>query len=376
MKTKKAAHLVLTIILSLFSCIAAMAQEGGSGKIIVSIKDDYYVAFSPTPTTKSTSAPGWSFTFAEVYFESHTIRRVFVDGSGTQYFGYVISVEPVDSTRQFRISVRPLSPEDENELRARKSFQTRKLHPNYNAAGLARFSAPQIINDGDTFALDVLVNPQTGDRITDIVTISAEIEPLSKAPVSDPPRDFTLEDVEMKMINYRLLVNGQLVAGGKQSGACAGPIIWFHLPEKPGRFIFSLMPHPGYDFKQVGTVERNKIKFTLDGEQFEWVSNTPVVSAAGNWNLYVLYDKAYVPDPFLLGVNGAAKGENRSPSKLSEVEAALRKIETTYPSSRRAAATGFGKPSNSRKEDEADKSPGARLVIGAADRVENLLPKN
>jgi hypothetical protein len=334
------------------------------------MKDGYYAAFSTTPDANSANTNGWSSGFTEAYFKSNTIRRVFVDSGGTLFFGYALGIEPIISSKQFKVSVRPLSPEDEQELHARKSFSTRRIHPNYNVAGLSRSSVPQIINDGDTFALDVLVNPQTGDKLTDIVTVSSDRARLQEAPASENPRDFTLGDVAMKMINYQLLINGELVAGGKRSGACAGPLIWFHLPERGGRFIFSLMPHAGYDFKKIGTIENNRIKFTLNGATYEWISNTPVLGNGGNWNLYVLYDPGYVPDPFLLGVNGAAKPLKReSTSRLSEVERNMRRTRTP-------GATGFEKPTVSRREPDERESSGARLIIGASDSIENLLPKN
>ena len=369
MRIRTSIHCCLAVVLLLSAFAVSSAQEDKSGKIIVSMKDGYYVSFSTTPDANATSTNGWKTNLAEAYFKSNTIRRVLVDSGGTLYFGYALVVEPILNSKQFNVSVRPLSPEDEQELHARKSFSTRRIHPNYNAAGLSRSSTPQIINDGDTFALDVLVNPQTGDKITDIVTVSSDRARLQEAPASETPRDFTLEDVAMKMINYQLLINGELVAGGKRSGACSGPLIWFHLPERGGRFIFSLMPHAGYEFKKIGTIENNRIKFTLDNTTYEWISNTPVVSNGGYWNLYVLYDPGYVPDPFLLGVNGAAKPEKRdSSSGLSAVERKMRRARTT-------GAIGFEKPSDSRKEDDEGASPGARLIIGASDTIENLLPK-
>ncbi len=335
------------------------------------MKGGFFVAFTTVPGADSESADGWSRTSAEAYLESNTIRRVFVDSGGFLYFGYSLVVEPLASGKQFRVSVRPLSPEDEQELRARKSFQTRQMHPNYNSAALSRSSAPQIIADGDTFALDVLVNPETGDKVTDYVTVSdSEARLRETSTVDSAPRDFTLEDVMMKMINYQLFINGELVAGGKRSGAAAGPVIWFHLQER-GRLIFSLTPHEGYDFQRLGTIEHNRMKFTLNNELYEWVSDVPVVDTGGPWNLYVLYDPNYVPDSFFLGVHGPVKGENAaSSSGLKEIERNLRRPKS-------AGAIGFGKSPDSRKQEgEQGKAPGARLIIGAAGRVENLLPAN
>jgi GWxTD domain-containing protein len=371
MKIKALRHCWLTIILLVAAAPCALAQEGRKGQTIVPMKGDFFVAFTTIPGADEKSENGWSMTSAEVYLESNTIRRVFIDSGGSLYFGYALVVEPLSSGKQFRVSVRPLSTEDEQELRTRKSFQSRQIHPNYNTASLARSAAPQTISDGDTFALDVLVNPKTGDKITDFVTVSlSEARLRETATVESAPRDFTLEDVMMKMINYQLYLNGELVAGGKRSGAAAGPIIWFHLQER-GRFIFSLKPHTGYDFQRLGTIERNRMKFTLNNELYEWVSDVPVVETGGPWNLYVLYDPNYVPDSFFLGVHGPAKGEN------SNASSRLGELETKYRRAKSAGGTGFGKSPDSRKETaELDKAPGARLIIGAASRPENLLPFN
>jgi GWxTD domain-containing protein len=370
MRIKGLIYCCLTTILSLTAYVSvSSAQEGRKDQIIVPMRGGYFVSFSTRPGVDANSPNGWSMTSAEAYFESNTIRRVFIDNGGSMYFGYALVVEPLAAPGKFRVSVRPLSPEDEAELRARKAFQTRTIHPNYNAEGFARSAAPQVISDGDTFALDVLVNPKTGDKVTDFITVSTDELQLRETSTHEvAPRDFTLEDVEMKMINYQLYIGGELVAGGKRSGATAGPVIWFHLSGR-GRFIFSLKPQPGYDFQRLGTIERNKIKFTLNDERYEWVSDVPVVGAGGPWNLYVLHDPNYVPDAFFLGVRGAAKGENNSSSRLDE-------IETIYPVRKRARATAFKNPPSQKKEDEPEKAPNARLIIGAASRVENLLPRH
>lgn len=363
MRVFTAAALLLSFVFTI------SAQEGKKEQIVVRMKAGYFVSFSTTPEDSLTNKDGFSTNFAEAYFATNTIRRVLVDSGGSLYFGYALVIEPIPMSHQFKVSVRPLSPEDEQDLRARKAFQTRRLHPNYNAASLSRSSTPQIIGDGDTFALDVLVNPQTGDKISDIVTISSDQARLQEAPISESPRDFMLEDVEMRMINYRLLINGELAAGGKQSGACAGPLIWFHLPEHGGRFIFSVMPHPGYDFRKIGTIENNKIKFTLNGESYEWISSTSILGNGGNWNLYVLFDSSYVPDPFLLGVSGSAKGQNREPPPgLNSLERSARRAKASK-------ASGFDKSSASGNDDNAASSSNTRLIIGASDRPENLLPK-
>ncbi|MBD0326019.1 MAG: hypothetical protein ICV68_06300 [Pyrinomonadaceae bacterium] len=362
----------LGLLLLLCASVSVKAQEGKKQQLVIPMKGGYFVAF--TTDADPLNARALSSSFAEASFQSQTIRRVFVDSGSDFFFGYDLLVEPVGDAKQFRISVRPLGVEDEKELRSRASFKTRRMHPDYNAAGLSRASSPQVIDDGDAFALDVLVNPQTGGKIVDVVQVSFDQSKLREAPVSEsPPRDYTLADVELNISNYKLLVNGEMVAGAKRTGGCAGPLVWFHLPGK-GRFIFSLMPHSGYDFRKVATIEHNKISFNWDGAQYEWFSNSPIIGSGGNWNLWVMRDADYIPELY----DPPQAQPAATPAPRAEVKPA--------PAPKLTFDTDVQRRSKKQVIIERDPIPSGgtagqtprriRIVIGAADRIENILPKN
>ena len=368
------------LLLLLCACVCAHAQEIKKQQLVIPMKGGYFVAF--TTDADPSNARALSSSFAEASFKSQTIRRVFVDSGSNFFFGYDLVVEPVADARQFRVSVRPLSAEDEKELRARTAFKTRRIHPDYNAAGLSRASGPQIIQDGDAFALDVLVNPQTGVRIVDVVQVSFDQSKLREAPISEsPPRDYTLADVELNINNYKLLVNGEMVAGTRRTGGCAGPIVWFHLPGK-GRFIFSLTPHNGYDFRKVATIEHNKISFNWEGTQYEWFSSSPIIGSGGNWNLWVTRDADYIsefydpPQPEAATPVAAAnvrradaKAQPPAPPKWTFNEEAQRNARSRKQILVEREPVQTGDPANQPLRR-------IRIVIGAADRIENILPKN
>ncbi len=153
--------------------------------------------------------------FIEAESKPNLIHRVFVDEKREFFFGYDLLVERVAETNQYRISVRPLGAEYEQHQRARKAFENRRPHPNINRAAFS--SGPQLVGDGDTFALDVLHNPRAGTKIVDVVSVSFDAPRLQVAPESArPPRDFTLEDVQMRVTGYRLLVGGEPVGPDEQ----------------------------------------------------------------------------------------------------------------------------------------------------------------
>lgn len=339
-------------------CLAAAAARGDGGQdnkaqVIVPMRSGAFVVF--TTEAVPAGAPEVPASFIESEESPNHIHRVFIDRKSELFFGYELLVEPVAATRQFRVSVRPLSAEYEQQLRARPAFRGRRLHPSYNPAAFP--ARPQFVGDGDTFALDVLHNPRTGTKIVDVVTVSFDDPRLQDGPESArPPRDFTLEDVQLKVTGYRLLVDGEQVS--RSTSGCAGPLVWFSLTGR-GRFVFSLVPRPGYDFRKAGTVSHNKISFEWGGERFEWVSSLPVVGGGGNWNVWVLHDPDY---SYELYERDPAAGT----PKRSVVDESVDRLKGRHA---RAELTG---PS------EAARPPApkrARVAIGAADRVEGLLPK-
>ncbi|HEV3470039.1 MAG TPA: hypothetical protein VG148_12005 [Pyrinomonadaceae bacterium] len=330
----------------------AAAQDAKS-QVIVPMRSGAFVVFSTeiVPAGAAESAAG----FIESEESPNHIHRVFVDRKSELYFGYELLVEPVAAARQFRVSVRPLSAEYEQQLRARPAFRGRRLHPSYNPSAFP--ARPQLVGDGDTFALDVLHNPRTGTKIVDVVTVSFDDPRLQDAPESRrPPRDFTLEDVQMKVTGYRLLVDGEQVA--RSTSGCSGSLVWFSLTGR-GRFVFSLVARPGYDFRKVGAVSHNKITFEWEGTRFEWASSLPVVGGGGNWNLWVLHDPDYSYDLF----ESDPPADRKQSSAVEESVARMRE---------RRSRAELVEPSDAPRPAPPRRT---RVAIGAADRVESLLPK-
>jgi hypothetical protein len=230
--------------------------------------------------------------------EANIIHRVWVDKAAGSYFGYDLEIEPLSEARQFRVAIKPLSQEFARELEkggTLKALSGRSSAPPVNSS-LPRLLQPQIIDDGDTVALEVLVNRQTGVKFIDLVTISSSGKPVEN-PLPGPARDFSLSDVQMTMQNQRLFINGKLVAGDT-SNSCAGELIFFYLRGR-GRFVFSIRPYEGYNFQRLGEIQNNKLSFSLGTDHYEWVSRTPVVGTGGTWNLWVLHQPDYKPEPYL-----------------------------------------------------------------------------
>jgi hypothetical protein len=223
-------------------------------------------------------------------------RRYFVDTKNGTYFGYELDVEPVPESGKFIISVKPLrltSSEVSAEVSSQK-HRSLALVP----ISLVHYPEPQTVSEGDLYLMDLLVNRATGQKIVDEIGVArtqAGLDDLGDDHFPDEqPRDFNLSDVEFHVTGATLVVNGKVASQLQEKSSVSGHLIWFYEPEF-GRLAMSIDPQPG--FQKIGLVSRKNIQFTLGSDKFEWRSTTPVLGVPGVFNLYVLQDLTYTPNP-------------------------------------------------------------------------------
>src|SRR5215216_5990202 len=251
------------------------AAQDGKSQLIVPLKSGAFVVIRTEATAPSAGEAASNLVESED--KPNLLHRVFVDSRNEMFFGYELLVERAAEARYFWVTVRALSEDYLRELRERPSFRGRRLHPGYNATAFP--ASPQFLRDGDTFALDVFQNPRTGTKIVDVIQVSLT-DPSLRQAAGDAPRDFSPEDVQLKVSDYKLKVNGETVY--RSTGGCAGAVIWFSLGDR-GRFVFSLVERPGFQFQKVGAVRNNTLAFEWDGDKYEWESSRAVVGTGGNW---------------------------------------------------------------------------------------------
>lgn len=348
----------------LFVPLLALGQDA-RGPLVVELPAGGYVSFKSEAA--SIGKPGIAASALKLSgdFKSQAsvggnqlIHRVLADATGGVLFGYDLLIIPELAARKFQVTIKPLDADFESKLR-----QTIGRSAGSKISTLSQPVTPQTLDDGDALALDLLVNEETGVKIVDVVKVSFERSQLWDVNPSTLPRDFTLDVVEMKLTGHRLLVDGEQVSAGKPVASFSGALIWFYVEGK-GRFIFSLAPRAGYDFQKVGIVDDKKIQFTWKGQQFEWLSNAPILPKEGTWNVWVLHDPAYV-------VFGSAQTAENQPNKLEKWDAAIKAAQAK---ARRMGKTEDPRTFNNNNE-TADGPRRFRVMVGGADRIENLWPK-
>ena len=354
----------------------ATAQEPAKRQLIVPLAEGGFVAFKSETAwtdTKKTSpelrrVPAVLSSQALVD-DNRIIHRVLKDTGGRFIFGYDLWVAPNPAARQFKIVVRPLDARYESKLRAGNPSAGEEPQSEIIST-FPKSTEPQILDDGDGFSLDLLVNQDTGVKIVDLVSVTFNRANLWDINPRMLPRDFTLDAVELAVKDYRLLVNGNVVSVGKSTRGCAGNLLWFYVQDR-GRFVVSLVPRAGYEFQKVGFIENNRIEFTSDGNRYEWLSSSPILPGGGTWNLWVLHDPNYTP---LLG-------SDAPPARKKDV---FEKLDAAVVAANENAArlripqqsTLSNKTSNQTNPSRAQATEHPRVMIGGADRIENLWPKN
>ena len=124
------------------------------------------------------------------------MHHVISDSASKRQFGYDLLLEPSQdgNTVQLRIEpVKPLNPPLLSPL------------PGWTLLGLPKYPVIPRVKVGDTVAIDLLVNPATGQKIVDYLTVVRRTERAA--------HDFTLADA-VKLTLRRAAIAAEWKTGG------------------------------------------------------------------------------------------------------------------------------------------------------------------
>jgi hypothetical protein len=223
------------------------------------------------------------------------VHRYWQDAARKAYLAYDLSIGPGPDPRvvQMRISPLSLTPRQMAEHGFPESW-TRLSLPKYPVIPKVRV--------GDTVAIDLMVNPATGQKIVDYLTPRH-----TGASPSVQPHDFSLADAELSVNEARVSINGKLLeATTHNAGGITGTPLWFYLPGQ-GRFILSLIPKPELKMARAGEVYGNVLTFRDGPDTFRIECSGQIAPGSGHYNIYAFHDPGWRPsgedarEAFILG---------------------------------------------------------------------------
>jgi hypothetical protein len=223
--------------------------------------------------------------------------RIFLDAEHHAYLGYELLIERKPAGAYLAtVGKLGTTPMDLASL-----FADFPIDREWTVVSLPAIPEPRLVHDGDTFSIDLFVDPTSGDKLIDEIHINPPL-PGRRGPaqlpsrpiptVSGEPRQFSAADAEMQVVGSRLTLNGAMK--GVIGRSVRGSLVWLYLPGH-GRYVLSLTPRPGLDFHQAGEVRGGAISFALDGDSIRLESFSPIVGGDSPYLLYVLHDPQWEP---------------------------------------------------------------------------------
>ena len=246
--------------------------------------DDFSILFESRLEPSGTPSQARGFG-GGVKVSDNLFHRFLRDRTQKKYFGYDIEVDAVNGEKAYLVSILPLSLGPE-----RMRFED---PDSWSALSLPRYPPPQKVGWGDRIAFDLLINPETGQRIVEYLSIGDD--PQRRIAARGPARDFTVEDAELSLSRPRFAVNGKpLEATAKWSQSVTGRVGWIYLRPQ-GRFLFSLLPRGELGFRRAGEIRGSTLTFDWGADSYQLNCWGRIAPGSGAYHLYVFHDPVYRP---------------------------------------------------------------------------------
>jgi hypothetical protein len=260
------------------------------------------VSFRPVLSSEG----GQRSVIGRTYVGDDAIQRIIFNADGSLYFGYDLVVEAVRNTNQFLVTVKALSPESLQKFQLGTSgvgggiaggtmprvvAPSTPVQPNVTFSP-SQYPVSQRVSDGDILSMDLLTNPETGDKISDIIKVASTHRVMMQNEPSAGARAGAVAGVpdttNIWAFGFDVVVDGKLTAT-VGTGGCTGKFVYFSLEPKQ-RFVLSTQPQDGYLFTLAGMIDGNSIRFEWSGKTYELLCSEPVLEGGAKAPLWLLVD--------------------------------------------------------------------------------------
>ena len=207
----------------------------------------------------------------------NSFYRIFRDFNNLAVFAYELQVDRSADGKQFQITAKP----------ALDDFAA-KFPDADGGKPTPTFSEPHQsawLSSGERFSVSIPINPGENDgNLQETIDVR-----LAQGGAGASP-DSTLNNGRLRLTGLRVSVGGTQVTARGTSTAVGGRYLMFYIPGR-GAYYLSAEQVDAKGFVEVGSIDGNTIRFTIDNQNFEATSINPI----GNGQLWVLHDPHYKP---------------------------------------------------------------------------------
>lgn len=138
------------------------------------------------------------------------------------------------------------------------------------------------LHSGERSSIELFEIPGMGLHV--IETVRVVLNPDGSAESGGP----------LRFADLKISINGTPVSGAGPRGAVSGRYVMFYLPGRGGYF-FSTDAPAAHTFVKAGIVDRNRMQFNVDNENFDCVADAPILAQGDTGEVWVYHDPTYQP---------------------------------------------------------------------------------
>jgi hypothetical protein len=141
------------------------------------------------------------------------------------------------------------------------------------------------LSSGERFTVNIPINPgENGGNLQETIDVRIAVG----GPGAPPDRTV---NGRLRLTGVRVSVGGTQVSARGTNAAVGGRYVMFYIPGR-GAYYLSAEQVDAKGFVEAGSIDGNTMRFTMDNENFEITSISPI---GGNGQIWVFHDRNYKP---------------------------------------------------------------------------------
>jgi hypothetical protein len=210
----------------------------------------------------------------------NSVYRILRDESGLAVYAYELVVDRLPDGEHFQVIAKPAGEEFAAKFPNADGGKPTPTMP------MQAESPP--LGPGGRYTIDIPTNPGLFEHRTDTV----EVQPNTRG---DSGIQAGAQPVALiRFVDLKVAINGKPVPANGPGAAVSGPYAMFYIPKRGGYF-FSTEPVVARPFVQIGAVDRTRLKFNVDNEDYECVAAVPILTRSDRGQIWVYHDAQYKP---------------------------------------------------------------------------------